>query len=101
MTTDRIRYSQPALIKRGHVSADDLTGFTREALGDIRAYMHEHDLHPDGPPFAISTGSGDEGMIDVEAGWPIDHPVEGAGAIHRTTLSPTLARHTGEETLID
>jgi hypothetical protein len=101
MTTDRIRYSQPALIKRGHVSVDEQTDFTRDALQDIRAYMREHDLHPNGPPFAISTGTIDQGMIDVEAGWPIDHPVEGAGAIHTTTLSPTLARHTGEKTPID
>jgi hypothetical protein len=91
--TDRIRYSQPALIKHGHVPADDLARFVREALADVRAYMHEHDLHPDGPPFAISTGSTHAGMVDVEAGWPLEHEAVGAGAIHSATLPCTMARH--------
>lgn len=98
--TDRIRYSQPALIKHGRIPADDLARFIREALADIRAYMHEHDLHPDGPPFAISTGTTEAGMVEVEAGWPLEHEAVGAGAIHGATLPCTLARHTRSRDLV-
>jgi hypothetical protein len=100
MTTDRVRYGQPALIKHGHVSADMLPAFIREALRDIRAYMHEHDLHPAGPPFATSTASSEPGKIDVETGWPLEHEAVGAGAIHSATLPCTLARHTNPRELV-
>jgi len=91
--TEHIRYNQPALTRHGHIPADELPCFIREALADIRAYMHEHDLHADGPPFAISTGTTEAGMVDVEAGWPLEHGAVGAGAIHSATLPCTLARH--------
>lgn len=100
MTTDRVRYSQPALIKSGHVSADELTHFIREALRDIRAYMHEHDLDPAGPPFAISSGSSQPGTVNVEAGWPVEHEATGAAAIHSATLPRTIARRSDAETMI-
>jgi len=30
------------------------------------------------------------GTLDIEAGWPIDHPVPGTGRIHEATLPTTM-----------
>jgi hypothetical protein len=94
------RYSQPVLTKRGHISTDEATRFIRETLRDVRAYMHEHDLSPAGPPFAITSGADDPGMVNVEAGWPLDHEAVGAGAIHSATLPRTLARHNASRRVV-
>ena len=86
------RAGQPVLSKRRQVSVDDSARFIREALEEIRDYIHEHDFSPAGPPFAICTPSSEQGVVDVEAGWPLDHSVPGAGSIHSATLPPTEVR---------
>jgi hypothetical protein len=86
------RAGQPVLSKRGQVVVDDSARFIREALEDIRAYIHEHDFNTTGPPFAICTPAPEQGLVDVEAGWPLDRIVPGAGAIHSATLPPTEVR---------
>ena len=100
-TSDNIRFSQPTLSKRARVPASESTRFIREALADVRAYMHEHDLDPTGPPFAICMPIAEAGTVDIEAGWPLQHEAVGAGAIHSATLPCTVVRHTQEqETLV-
>jgi hypothetical protein len=100
ISTAHTRYSQPVLAKRGRVGVDDSTRFIRDALADIRAYMHEHDLEPAGPPFAITSAAAEPGKVDVEAGWPLEHEAVGAGAIHSATLPCTLARHNNSRKVV-
>ena len=87
------RAGQPVITKRGQVATDDSNRFIRDALEDVRAYMHEHELDPAGPPFAICTPAAEPGLVDVEAGWPLDQIAQGAGAIHSATLPRAVVRH--------
>ena len=84
---------QPVITKRGQVTTDDSNRFIRHALKDIRAYMHEHDLDPAGPPFAICTPTAQPGLTDIETGWPLDQTTQGAGTIHSATLPRAVVRH--------
>ena len=94
------RAGQPVISKRGQVAADDSNRFIREALEDVRAYMHEHDLDPAGPPFAMCIPTAKPGLVDVEAGWPIDRIAQGAGAIHSATLPPAVVRHSIPDSML-
>jgi hypothetical protein len=76
---------------RSRVREADAAAFVREALRDVRAYIEEHQLEVEGPPFSICrpTPSGD---VDVEAGWPT-RGAPGAGRIHSGELPTGLLRH--------
>jgi hypothetical protein len=81
---------------RAHIRADAVADFVADALRDIRAYLQEHHLRPNGPPFSISRAHGGD-ELDVEAGWPILQPVPGTSRIHTGTLPTALARSLTEQ----
>jgi hypothetical protein len=83
----------PVLAIRTRTSERQGADFVHDALEEIRTFMHDHDLQPSGPPFTIVTPTARPGTLDIEAGWPIDHPVAGAGRIHGATLPPALSGH--------
>ena len=94
------RAGQAVITKRGQVATADSNLFIRDALEDVRAYMHDHDLDPAGPPFAICTPASQAGLVDVEAGWPLDQVAEGAGAIHSATLPRAVVRHSMPDSML-
>jgi hypothetical protein len=82
--------NQPILSIRASVPAERAAEFIAAALGDIRAYIHEHHAAVAGAPFSICRDSGG-GTIDVEAGWPVVEPVAGTSRIHGGMLPGSLA----------
>jgi hypothetical protein len=83
---------QPALSIRARVHDEDAAQFIRDALRDIRAYMQEHHVNAAGPPFSICLPVPPD-RLDIEAGWPLEVPVDGTGRIHSSSLPPTFLRN--------
>ena len=97
-TQDAIRNrSQSVLAVRARTSERKAAAFVAEALKEIHTFLHDHDLQPAGPPFTIVNQTGRPGTIDIEAGWPIDHPVAGTGRIHAATLPTTMTGHASRQ----
>ena len=84
---------RPVLTIRARVSESQVSSFIGQALGDVRAYIHEHHADPAGPPFANCRPAGGQGFVDVEAGWPVERETPGAGRIHSGSLPCTTARN--------
>jgi hypothetical protein len=82
---------QPILAIREHTSERRASQFVHDALGELHAFIRDHDIHPAGPPFTIVNHTPKPGTLDIEAVWPIDGPAAGAGRIHGGTLPVTLA----------
>ena len=96
ITTAHTRCSQPVLAKRGRVDADDSTRFIRDALADIRAYMHEHDLEPAGPPFAITNAAAEPGKVTWRQAGHSNTSARGRGNPQRNAPVHTCqAQHPG------
>ena len=91
--------SQQAVLSiRARVDKCDATTFVHESLESIYVYMREHDMHPAGPPFALCKSAGVR-AIDVEAGWPLDRSVDGAGRIHAGSVPTALIGHDPHRTV--
>jgi hypothetical protein len=85
---------QPILSIRAAVAEKDAERFIADALHDIRVFMRQHDVLPDGPPFSISRPR--EGILDIEAGWPTaTRPLVGAGRIHSGSVPRSSIRPRG------
>jgi hypothetical protein len=85
--------SQAVLAVRARTSERKAAEFVADALKEIHTFMHDHDLQPTGPPFTIVNRTPRPGTLDIEAGWPIDHPVAGTGRIHGGTLPTMMTGH--------
>jgi hypothetical protein len=83
--------NQPILSSRAVVDEDDVAGFVRGALRNIRSQLHEQHQIPSGPPFTICRQVGLR-RVDVEAGWPLDHDAHSTGTAHTGTLPTALSR---------
>jgi hypothetical protein len=82
---------QTILSIRATINESDTTSFLEDALDAIHAYMQQHDIQPAGGPFALCRSTG-ENTIDIEAGWPLERPVEGHGRIQCGSLPHGLVR---------
>jgi hypothetical protein len=89
---------QAVLSIRARVDECDAATFVHDSLETIHTYLVEHHIHPDGPPFVLCKSAGVR-AIDVEAGWPLDRSVDGAGRIHAGSLPPTLIGHDPHRTV--
>jgi len=89
--------SQPVLAVRARTSELEAAAFVADALKEIHTFIHDHDLEPAGPPFTIVNQTARSGTLDIEAGWPIDHPVPGTGRIHEATLPTTMTSHSSHQ----
>ena len=93
----RTRYpGQPILAIRAHTSERLAAQFVHDAFGELHSFIRDHDLKPAGPPFAIVNHTSKLGTLDIEAGWPINHPTAGADRIHGGTLPTPLAGHSNQ-----
>jgi hypothetical protein len=88
---------RPVLAIRARASEQDTARFVHDALEELHTFMRDHDLQPAGPPFTIVNRTPRPGTLDIEAGWPIDHPAAGTGRIHHATLPTTLTGHSSHQ----
>lgn len=90
----RTSYSgQPILAIRAHTSQRRAAQFVHDALRELHAFIHTHDLQPAGSPFTIVNHSFKRGTLDIEVVWPIEQVAAGAGRIHGGTLPTPFASH--------
>jgi hypothetical protein len=90
--TDELQPTRQAIVSsRAVVDEDDVAGFVRDALRDIRTQLHEQHQVPTGPPFTICRQV-DHHRVDVETGWPLDDNAHSTGTAHAGTLPAALSR---------
>lgn len=70
--------AQPAVVRCGVVPANQLTEWISTTLGELADALRRHDVVPAGFPFARHHPDGD-GLLAVEAGFPISTPSSCAG----------------------
>jgi hypothetical protein len=90
---ERSGRSIPVLSIRARVDRHESAAFIRQALRDVHAYISEHHLQTEGPPFALcrSLPASD---LDVEVGWPLTRPAQGSSRIRSGELPATMLPHT-------
>jgi effector-binding domain-containing protein len=71
---------QPVLSVRIHTSVEQLPAELGKAYGAIMQYLGEQGEYPSGAPFAAYYNM-DMQALDVEAGFPIPHPLPGKDTI--------------------
>ena len=69
---------QQTAVVRDRVSHDGIADFLDRAFGTVMAAVTGSGRHVVGPPFARYMAM-DESGWDIEAGFPVDGPVEGSG----------------------
>jgi hypothetical protein len=82
---------------RARIDDREATRFIHDALAEIRVFMHERDVEPAGPPFSLRRSAGQRGIVDIEAGWPLERPIGGSGRVHGGALPASLARNRSGE----
>lgn len=77
---DRIQLeSQDAAVVRGTVRVEEIGDFLGGAFGEVMGVLGAQGVHPDGPPFACYVQV--EGGFDIEAGFPVDAPIDPVGRV--------------------
>lgn len=69
----------PAVVVRGEVAPDGISGFLGGAYGEVMQALAEQGVEPAGPPFARYTTS--EVGYGIEAGFPVTAPVRETGRV--------------------
>lgn len=83
---------RPVAVIRGHVRQEDITEFLGGAFAEVLAALGQQGLPPAGPPFGRYV-PGDDGF-QVEAGFPVDQPVETQGRVVPDELPGGTAAYT-------
>ncbi len=82
--TDRILLDQYTAVVRGEMPAEDLPAWFAETYRSVYEYLGRAHVLPTGPPFARYSFL--EGVVAVEAGFPVPWEVAGEGPIEPSTL---------------
>lgn len=83
---------QPVAVVRGDVRLEDLPSFLGGAFEEVATTLARQGLSPVGPPLGRYVPKPD-GSFEVEAGFPVGHPVTGAGRVEPDRLpGGTVAR---------
>ncbi|MBB5788767.1 GyrI-like domain-containing protein [Jiangella mangrovi] len=75
---------QPTAVVRAHVPADDLGGWLGIAHHLVARFLRRHGLKPAGPPFARLAII--DGTAVVEAGFPVNRPIDTDGEVEPSSL---------------
>jgi effector-binding domain-containing protein len=76
---------QPALVIRERAPLDKLSEIIPAAIDEVHGHLQSvAGFH--GPPFNVCPYPDEEGLIDLEIGWPVAGEVTGAGRVEYTTL---------------
>lgn len=80
MHTDRpqshLVTEQPTAVRRATLAQPELRSWFAETYGNVAAHLGAHGIPPAGHPFARYHMRTD-GRFDVEAGFPVAHPIAG------------------------
>jgi effector-binding domain-containing protein len=81
------RTEQPTLVLRGKVTATEIPLFLGKAYTEVAEHIGWSGLDFAGPPFArYRPLDADSSEFEIEAGFPVDRPVEGVGDVVSSTL---------------
>lgn len=101
MWTDRAEIrtitEQATAVRRATVAPAELTEWLPAAFRQIAAYLHHQGIAPKGFPFARYHVRPD-GLVDVEAGFPVAAAVAGDGSVQPSSLPgghAVAVRHAG------
>ena len=89
------RTTQPVISIRAGAKepGGNASRFVKDAFQELHAFVGDHDLRPEGPPFVIVHEDAVLGDLDIEVGLPIDRPVRGSGRVHGGALPSALTGH--------
>jgi hypothetical protein len=97
LVQNRTLTEQPTVVRRAVLVPDQLADWVPAACTQVAGYLFHHHLTPAGFAFARYHQLV-AGLIGVEAGVPVPHPLPGTGLLAASTLpgGPALAvRYTG------
>ena len=79
------RPAQMTVTLRSRSAASELPAFFERAFGSVMAHIGKAGQHPSGPPFALYHNQ-DMNDFDLEAGFPVDEPIEGDGEVQASEI---------------
>jgi effector-binding domain-containing protein len=88
--------TRATVVIRASLTPAQLPAWIAEACADVRRYLTDRGIRPDGPPFARY--SFHEDAVTVEAGFPVLSPVAGSGRVIASRLPggpAAITTHTG------
>jgi effector-binding domain-containing protein len=74
-----------------HVPQSDLSTVIPADIAEVHGYLEELGLGFEGAPFCACSAPGEDGLMDVEVGWPVAGAVSGRGRIEAATLPAARA----------
>jgi effector-binding domain-containing protein len=77
--------ARPTAVVRGKVPFAEISSFVAHAFGSVAAYLERLDVPVTGMPFGRFRHLG-EGEFEVEAGFPVDTPIEAEGEVEPSSL---------------
>jgi DNA-binding transcriptional MerR regulator len=77
---------QPALVIRDRVLMEKLPEIIPSRIDEIHGHMQTVGATFTGPPFIVCPYPDDEGLVDLETGWPVDGTFPGEGRVELATL---------------
>jgi effector-binding domain-containing protein len=76
---------QLALLIRERADLDQLSGLIPAALAEVHSHMAAAGIAAAGPPLVLY-GAMEDGMVDVEMGWPVEGRAPGAARVEGALL---------------
>jgi effector-binding domain-containing protein len=88
----RFHRAEPTAVSRTVLGSDRLPDWVRSACVLVAEYLRRHGIAPAGYPFARCRRL-PSGLIEVEAGFPVGAPIDGAGPVgpSRLPAGPVVA----------
>ena len=77
---------QPALVVRERAPLEKLPEVIPSTIDEVHGHMQEVGATFAGPPFVVCPYPDNEGVVELETGWPVDGQFPGAGRVEFTTL---------------
>jgi effector-binding domain-containing protein len=77
---------QPALVIRERAPLEKLPEVIPAAIDEVHGHLQSVGAAFAGPPFVVCPYPGEDGLIDLETGWPVSGPFPGGGRVEFTTL---------------
>jgi DNA-binding transcriptional MerR regulator/effector-binding domain-containing protein len=90
--------AQPALVISERIPHEKLPEVIPAAIDAVHAHMESVGAAYVGPPFILCPHPDDDGMVELETGWPVAGSFPGGGRVEFTTLPPCTVlsyRHHG------
>ncbi len=77
---------QPVLLIRDRAPLEKMSEVIPRAIAEVHAHLATVGAAFVGPPFVVCPFAGEDGMAEVETGWPVAEPFPGGGRVEYATL---------------